>query len=331
MEPSSVGINGFGRFGLHLLRYWLINYKDARFSIDFINDEGLDLDKLKDIIKTDPLFAPLGFNFTESFIIVTFKNGNEHKIAYTNQPVNNVEWLGKPSLFFECSGKYSEDKKQLNNFIKGNTHTVLVSATSSVCDQTLIYSYNHREYKSSSKLISYGSCTVNAYVPLASFLNEIYGIIESDVNVIHSVPPYKLADYIEPVRTTCTLEKSGPNLLKFLNTDNFKVIYTLVPYGGVSIMDYRFKLKRAGQYYELAAFLDSLSGEGKIYGTTETDSGATDHKFSDRSAIFVKSSTKMVGDNLYLHAYFDNENSVNRYFDLANYIAEKHLKANAKS
>ena len=29
---------------------------------------------------------------------------------------------------------------------------------------------------------------------------------------------------------------------------------------------------------------------------------------------------KKLGNNIYLQAYFDNENSVNRYFDLANYI-----------
>ncbi len=46
---NSVGINGFGRFGLHLLRYWIINHTKANFFIKFINDEKLTLDKISEI------------------------------------------------------------------------------------------------------------------------------------------------------------------------------------------------------------------------------------------------------------------------------------------
>ena len=30
------GINGFGRFGLHLLKYWLDRSKESNFTIDYI-------------------------------------------------------------------------------------------------------------------------------------------------------------------------------------------------------------------------------------------------------------------------------------------------------
>ena len=40
---SVVGINGFGRFGLHLLKYWLDRSSKSSFKIDYINDDYLDI------------------------------------------------------------------------------------------------------------------------------------------------------------------------------------------------------------------------------------------------------------------------------------------------
>ena len=39
----TAGINGFGRFGLHLLKYWLDRADTTKFSVGFINDDTLTL------------------------------------------------------------------------------------------------------------------------------------------------------------------------------------------------------------------------------------------------------------------------------------------------
>ena len=36
------GINGFGRFGLHLLKYWLDRASSSNFSIGYINDDTIN-------------------------------------------------------------------------------------------------------------------------------------------------------------------------------------------------------------------------------------------------------------------------------------------------
>ena len=81
---------------------------------------------------------------------------------------------------------------------------------------------------------------MNAFVPLGSFMNKLYGILDADVNVVHNIQKYRLKDNNTLNRKFCTLEKSGPQLLKFLNKKNFTVNYTVVPYTGVSIIDFRF-------------------------------------------------------------------------------------------
>ena len=47
------GINGFGRFGLHLIKYWLDRSSDANFRIDFINDDFLTIDDAYEMITQD--------------------------------------------------------------------------------------------------------------------------------------------------------------------------------------------------------------------------------------------------------------------------------------
>ena len=50
---KTAGINGFGRFGLHLLKYYLDRKNKSSFEIKYINDDNLKIDKVLDIIKND--------------------------------------------------------------------------------------------------------------------------------------------------------------------------------------------------------------------------------------------------------------------------------------
>ena len=81
-------------------------------------------------------------------------------------------------------------------------------------------------------------------MPLGEYINKNFGICDADVNVIHNIQQYRLRDNYTLTRKFCTLEKSGPKLLSFLNSRNFNVNYTVVPYSGVSTIDFRFKIKK---------------------------------------------------------------------------------------
>ena len=47
------GMNGFGRFGLHLIKYYLDRYTASNFQIKYINDDFLSLEDAYKIITTD--------------------------------------------------------------------------------------------------------------------------------------------------------------------------------------------------------------------------------------------------------------------------------------
>lgn len=322
------GINGFGRFSLHLLKYWLDRSKEAHFLISYINDDYLKLDQVLQIIYDDiyvqiPKFYKLSVTGDQ----LTFMSADGHKscIIYSHSQKYDIPWLGKPTYFLECSGK-NTNSADCGVFLTGHTEKIIISATSWEADKTLIYGFNHSDIVAADKIVSYGSCTVNAYVPLAHYLHSVYGIRNSDVNVIHNIQEYKLKDPKNNtlLRKFCTLEKSGAHLLKFLSADNFIVNYTVVPYAGVSMMDFRFELDRVTSLERILYDLDEAMIGGSLNGLyifDKEDRGPEVHKCSPYSTIIIRSKARLLGNNLYLQAYFDNENSANRYFDLVNYLS----------
>ncbi len=325
---KKAGINGFGRFGLHITKYWLDRSDESTFSIGYINDDTLTIEQSIEILKKDTtvIFNKYKIKKIENKIRFLKPNGVIDEIEYSNEEKNHIPWLGKPDLFFECSGKNTV-KKDCLRFLKGKTKVVIISATSWNADKTFLYGFNNKEYKTKYKIISYGSCTVNAFVPLGAFMDKAYGIIDADVNVVHNIQEHRLERNNTLNRKFCTLEKSGPQLLKCLNKKNFKVNYTVVPYTGVSIIDFRFRLKKCPSTSRFITTLEeAMQGDGLLkglYNMHQDDRGPEVHNCTPFSAVFIKENLKIINDQAYIFAYFDNENSANRYYDLANYIANE--------
>ena len=329
MSKIVCGMNGFGRFGLHLLNYYLENMDESGFELKYINDEVLDINQALDIIVHDP-YVQIYNNFSVKIIEDCLVFNDTHKIQYTNNLTDQIPWMGSPEIFLECTGKYT-DAELARQFKIGNTKKVLISATSLNADKTLVYGYNHLDYDSSDDVISYGSCTVNAYIPITDYLNKLFTVLSSDINCIHNVPEYQLRNgFIEtpglprvPLkRNRCTLSKVAPKLLEYVTDDNFNVNYTLIPYTGVSMIDYRYSLKTKPSD-EIWDFLEQACSEGELKGlhaVQEKDTGPEAHQNSRFSSIIIKENSHIRGNDIYLNAYFDNENSVNRFFDLTNYI-----------
>lgn len=320
------GINGFGRFGLHLLKYWLDRSEDAPFTIAHINDDALTPPDILQVITTDEAvsFNKYKVAHLAGALSVVKPNGLHHRIELTHATKSDIPWLGTPDLFLECSGK-NTIASESREFLRGRTRLVLISATSWDADKTLIVGFNTAEIRPDHQVVSYGSCTVNAYVPLAAYVHEKFGILDSDVAVIHNIQPYRLKDANTLNRKFCTLEKSGPNLLPFLGPDNFTVNYTVIPYTGVSMIDFRFRLERLPSKADFIADLRDACARGPLqdlYSFDEKDRGPEVYNCTTFSTVFVEENVRVVGDSVYLQGYFDNENSVNRYFDLACFVSQ---------
>lgn len=313
----STALNGIGRFGQHLLYAWL--EEPASLSIDYAYDAELDADAVCHLLHThDRLdFTPADPAVEGSRLLLTRADGVRHAMDFFTGPALNVPWLGRPLLWLECSGRHTA-ASAAEQFCRGATRQVLVSATSPGADQTVVMGLNEADYSPQSRVVSYGSCTVNAFVPLADHLQQCFGVREADVHVIHNVPAYQLSLYQHPVRRSCTLESMAPALLPWLSPDKFCVNYNLVPYTGPSLVDFRFRLCSEPTLAEVhEALYGPASPLGLRYGFPVEDGGVRDAQGRPYNAIFPRGRIKLAGDNLRLGGYFDNENSAVRYLELA--------------
>jgi glyceraldehyde 3-phosphate dehydrogenase len=314
-------INGFGRFGLHFLKNYLDGAND-NFEIICINDEVLDIDNIYNIIVSDEYV-----NYIATYIVRKSKDSiwfNDKEIKFINKKINEISELEDMDYLLEFSGR-NTDAKIAENLLRNNEQQVIISATSYNANQTLIYGFNHEEYKENVSSISYGSCTVNALIPLAAKIHGEFEIKSLDVNVVHNLPRY-ITEKNKPTlkRQFCTLAIMAPKLLNFVSSDNFNVNYTLVPYNGVSIIDFSFDLGKKPLSVE--KFFKEIFRDKKmkyLYGVIENDNGPEEHKMTSKSAVLIKDKTRLVGSRVYISAYFDNENSSTRYLDLINYITKK--------
>jgi glyceraldehyde 3-phosphate dehydrogenase len=331
MKKISTGINGFGRFGLHLLKYWLDRSDECPFQILSINDSHLLKEKILGIINSDysVVLNSYKFQLSGSVLQITSPDGNNHEINITNENDDKIPWIGEYDLFLECSG-VNTIRKNCEKFLSGNTKLVAISATSWDSDKTLVYGFNQKDLDlKKDKIISYGSCTVNAFVPLANFINNQFGVVNSDVNVIHNIQRYRMDDNYTLNRKFCTLEKSAVDLLPFVNENNFKVNYTVIPYEYVSMIDFRFELNEEVSQKKFIDKLTISSQDGvlsDLYDLENFDNGPEVFNCTSYSSVIIKDGIKKIGKNIYLQAYFDNENSVNRYYDLVSYISNCILK-----
>ena len=107
---------------------------------------------------------------------------------------------------------------------------------------------------------------------------------------------------------------------------NFKVNYVLIPYTGVSSIDLRFSVKNKTTLENFIKHLkeDINAGDLKnIYGYSSEDSDANTFNLTKNSMEIIIPNITIKNHNIYIHGYFDNENSVNRFFDLSNYLIKR--------
>lgn len=332
-EQITVGLNGFGRFALNLLWWWFNDHK-VPYTIKYINDDVLTPKDMLHAIKSDQFvigFRKCKVSLNGMSLMIQDPNGRTETIVLSTGQAEQASWIGVPQMFFECSGRRSASSSLCRAFLVGNTKNVIVSATCYDADETLIIGHNHEIFDPKKhKVVSYGSCTVNPGVILASFFNEVFGVCGCMVHVIHNVQKHRLdsGEFNTLQRKFCTLERIAPRMLPFLNENNFVVRYTVVPWSGVSIIDFAFRLKRVEKntdaIVDVLKYAISKGGnlEGLI-GMTATDTGPEVHIGSPYSVVIVENSIKVIDDTVHLFCYFNNEGSGIRMHELASYISRK--------
>ena len=336
MNPVSrrirVGVNGFGRFGMHLVRDWIQRRESLGFDLVWVNEPMRSPSEIHAELVSDVVLGPFGASVGLEESAWILEDGHRIRLS-RERDVGSIPWEHEVDWVFECTGKFT-DRKDASRHLRGDIERVFISATSLSADRMVVLGVTEQDYDPrTDRLISYGSCTINAFMPIAQRLHERFGILESGVNVTHNTP---IKDIQGPfgtiLRRTCTLEVVAPRLMPALE-GRFFVNYHLVPYPGVSLIDFQFRLGSSPSAWEVRRELELAAEGGLAIHLGWADDFTRPERFvgHSASAVLVRESFKKAGDTIIFSAWFDNENSAVRLNDLGHFAVRAEAGAQLPS
>lgn len=182
---TRVGINGLGRIG-RLLARRITEREDARTSLTLAAaNELADAETVAHLLKYDSTHGRFGSS-------VDVSDGAIHiagkAISLTHEASFGHEIWAKQNveLVIDCTGE-ELDRASAAQHLGGSVERVLLSQPASAdVDATIIWGLNQQVLTSDMAIVSAGSCTSNALMPILSIVDEALGINAGIITTIHS-------------------------------------------------------------------------------------------------------------------------------------------------
>jgi len=329
-----VGINGFGRIGRNFFR--AAKSKGAEIDFVAVNDIT-DARTLAHLLKYDSVLGRLDSNIkaTDEGISV---DGDELKVVAERDP-GAIPWkeLGA-EIVVESTGLFT-DRDNAQKHLEAGAQKVIISAPAKGEDITIVLGVNHEDYDPAGHhVISNASCTTNCVVPLASVLEESFGIDRALMTTCHAYTndqnlldlPHKdlrraraAAINIVPASTGAAKATSLaiPKLKGKMDGMAFRVP---VPDG--SVTDLVCVLERDATVEEInGAFRTAAKGRlDGILKYTEDPLVSSDVVGDPSSCVFDSLSTMAIGNMVKVIGWYDNEwGYSNRLVELTELVASK--------
>ncbi|MDR1033658.1 MAG: type I glyceraldehyde-3-phosphate dehydrogenase [Bifidobacteriaceae bacterium] len=330
-----IGINGFGRIGR--------NYFNAAFrsgaDIEVVAVNDLTSNKtLAHLLKYDSLIGrfPGEVTYDDEAIYV---NGKKIKVFEEKDP-SKLPWgeVGA-DVVIESTGRFV-DGDAARAHIAGGAKKVIISAPAKGnVDATFVVGVNDGDYDPAKHhVISNASCTTNCLAPLAKVLDEEFGIKQGLMTTIHAYTgDQNLLDgphsdlrrarsaAINIVPTSTGAAKAISLVLPRLKgvLDGY-AIRVPVPTG--SVVDLTFHPGKTVTAEEINAAVKKAA-EGALKGIlkyTEDEIVSTDIQEDPASSIFDAKLTKVLGDEVKVVSWYDNEwGYSNRLVELSELVGKK--------
>ena len=329
-----VGINGFGRIGRNFFRAARKQGADIEFVA--VNDIT-DPQTLAHLLKYDSVHGRLDAEVTatEDGLEV---DGKSLRVLADRDP-GNLPWkeLGA-EIVIESTGFFT-DRENAQKHLEAGAQKVIISAPAKGEDITIVLGVNHEDYDSATHhVISNASCTTNCVVPLASVLDESFGLDRALMTTCHAYTndqnlldlPHKdlrraraAAVNIVPSSTGAAKATSLaiPKLQGKMDGLAFRVP---VPDG--SVTDLVCILEREATTEEITkAFQEAANGRLKGILKYQADPVVSSDVVGDpHSCVFDAELTMAIGTLVKVIGWYDNEwGYSNRLVELTELVASK--------
>ncbi len=327
---TKIAINGFGRIGRLVLRAAL---ESGRNDIEFVAVNDLaPIEQNAYLLEYDSVHGklPMDVKIEGDHIIV----GN-HKIrCIAERDPSKLPWgdLGV-DIVMECTGIFTAAAKAAIHLECG-AKRVLVSAPSDGADKTIVFGVNENTLTSDDKIVSNASCTTNCLAPVASVLDETFGINKGWMTTVHAYTgDQQLLDKnhsdtrraraaaLSMIPTSTGAAKAiGLVLPKLAGKLDGSAIR--VPTPDVSVVELIVSTDKPATVEEVNAAMKAA--ESKTFGYNTKPLVSVDFTHDSHSSIFDATQTKVLGGNLvHVTSWYDNEwGFSNRMCDTASAIGK---------
>jgi glyceraldehyde 3-phosphate dehydrogenase len=277
MSNLKLGINGFGRIGRIVFRATL---KKPGVDVVAINDL-LEVEHLAYLLEYDSVHGRFDgtIEVKDGHLVV---NGKTIRVTAERDP-KNLKWdeVGA-DVVADCTGIFTT-LETANYHIIAGAKKVVISAPSKDAPM-FVMGVNHKEVKSSDKIVSNASCTTNCLAPMAKILDDNFGIEEALMTTVHATTATQLTvdgpsrkDYrggrsalVNVIPASTGAAKAVGKVIPHLNGKLTGMAFR-VPTADVSVVDLTFRTKKETSLEEIKkAFKEASEGSMKgIVGYTE--------------------------------------------------------------
>ncbi|GFZ84517.1 glyceraldehyde-3-phosphate dehydrogenase [Aquaticitalea lipolytica] len=277
MSNLKLGINGFGRIGRIVFRATL---KKPGVDVVAINDL-LEVEHLAYLLEYDSVHGRFDgtIEVKDGHLVV---NGKTIRVTAERDP-KNLKWdeVGA-DVVADCTGIFTT-LETANYHIIAGAKKVVISAPSKDAPM-FVMGVNHKEVKTSDKIVSNASCTTNCLAPMAKILDDNFGIEEALMTTVHATTATQLTvdgpsrkDYrggrsalVNVIPASTGAAKAVGKVIPHLNGKLTGMAFR-VPTADVSVVDLTFRTKKETSLEEIKkAFKEASEGSMKgIVGYTE--------------------------------------------------------------
>ena len=334
-----VGINGFGRIGRNFYRAAVA--AGADIEVVAVNDLG-DVETMAHLLKYDSILGRLPVRRLGHRRAASRSATTASRSCAERDPAA-LPWgdLGV-DVVIESTGFFT-DATKAKAHLDGGAKKVIISAPAKNEDITVVLGVNDGDYDPASHhIISNASCTTNCLAPMAKALDDGFGIVKGLMTTIHAYTqdqnlqdgPHKdlrraRAAALNIVPTSTGAAKAIGLVLPQLKgkLDGY-ALRVPVPTG--SATDLTFNAPRETSVEEVNAVVQAAA-DGPLKGYlryTEDPIVSSDIVTDPASCIFDSGLTKVIGDQVKVVGWYDNEwGYSNRLVDLVALVGKSPLTA----
>lgn len=318
-----VAINGFGRIGKTFFRTIIEDESSSnKLKVVVINVGPEDPEYLPYFIKYDSILPTYKGQVSYKNNILYIKDLeiaviSEKDPSKANWSKYNVDWV------VECSGQFTSYEKALPHITDGGAKKVLISAPGKNPDVTIIPGINSQDYKPEKhNIVSLGSCTTNALVPMLYVLEKEFGIENAFMTTVHSYTNSQALLDVMPSKKVTRSRAAALNIVP-TTTGAMELAHQLipslknkmlgcamrVPVGTVSIVDLNFTSRKpiTPELINQAYKKHAQGSLKSILAVSEEPLVSTDYRGLDES-VAIDSFMTLAQDNIgKVLGWYDNE------------------------